>query len=317
VKEALGVQSEILNDFYLGMPTSVGRSPTATFNFLYDMIWKRINGVTDRPMSRAGKETFLKAVIQAIPTYVMSCFQIPVSTCDKMKSSIANQWWGVEDGKKKLHWRSWDWLSTPKSLGGMGFRDLMLFNQAMLGRQGWRLLTEPTSLCARVLKGRYFPDTDFWHATKPRSSSYTWRSILFGREILLNGAQWGIGNGQSVKITSDHWIPERPPYMLKPLIPIPNEAIVSCLMDDQTCQWIPEMVYAFFDKETTDLIMQVQISKHGGEDFVRWPHTRNGIYSVRSAYNMVRSNKFFLSRSKRGGGMLSAAVNEEKQWKMI
>jgi hypothetical protein len=59
VKVSLGVQSEILSDFYLGMPTSVGRSPTATFNFLYDMIWKRINGVTDRPMSRAGKEIFL------------------------------------------------------------------------------------------------------------------------------------------------------------------------------------------------------------------------------------------------------------------
>jgi hypothetical protein len=74
VKVSLGVQSDILSDFYLGMPTSVGRSPTATFNFLYDMIWKCINGVTDRPMSRAGKETFLKAVIQAIPTHVMSCF---------------------------------------------------------------------------------------------------------------------------------------------------------------------------------------------------------------------------------------------------
>jgi hypothetical protein len=90
VKERLGVQSEILNDFYLGMPTSVGKSPTATFNFLYDMIWKRINGVSDRPMSRAGKETFLKAVIQAIPTYVMSCFQIPITNCDKMRAIIAN-----------------------------------------------------------------------------------------------------------------------------------------------------------------------------------------------------------------------------------
>jgi hypothetical protein len=204
VKDSLGVQSEILNDFYLGMPTSVGRSPTATFNFLYGMIWKRINGVSDRPMSRAGKETFLKAVIQAIPTYIMSCFQIPVTNCDKIRAVIANQWWGVEDGKKKVHWRSWEWLSSPKALGGMGFRDLTLFNQAMLGRQGWRLLTEPTSLCARVLKGRYFPHSDFWHAPKPRSSSYTWRSILFGRDLLLRGVLWGIGDGKSVKINSDH-----------------------------------------------------------------------------------------------------------------
>jgi hypothetical protein len=32
VKGSLGVQSEILNDYYLGMPTSVRRSPIATFN---------------------------------------------------------------------------------------------------------------------------------------------------------------------------------------------------------------------------------------------------------------------------------------------
>jgi hypothetical protein len=90
VKDSMGVQSEILNERYLGMPTSVGRSPTATFNFLYEMIWKRINGVADRPLSRAGKETFLKTVIQAIPTYVMSCFQIPISTCDKISIHYGN-----------------------------------------------------------------------------------------------------------------------------------------------------------------------------------------------------------------------------------
>jgi hypothetical protein len=54
VKGSSGVQSEILNDSYLGMPTLVGRSPTSSFNFLYDMIWKHINGVVDRHMSRVG-----------------------------------------------------------------------------------------------------------------------------------------------------------------------------------------------------------------------------------------------------------------------
>jgi hypothetical protein len=74
VKNQLGVLSEALNDFYLGMPTSVGRSPTATFNFLYDKIWKCINGLNDRPMSRAGHEALLKAVIHVIPAFLMSCF---------------------------------------------------------------------------------------------------------------------------------------------------------------------------------------------------------------------------------------------------
>jgi hypothetical protein len=54
-------------------------------------------------MSRSGKETMLKAVIQAIPTYIMSCFQIPVSICDAFRKAVADHWWGFEEGKKKMH----------------------------------------------------------------------------------------------------------------------------------------------------------------------------------------------------------------------
>jgi hypothetical protein len=52
------------------------------------------------------------------------------------------------DVKKKIHWRSWEWLSMPKCLGGMGFCELALFNQAMLPKTAWHLLTIPDSLCA-------------------------------------------------------------------------------------------------------------------------------------------------------------------------
>jgi hypothetical protein len=102
----------------------------------------------------------------------------------------------------------------PKSLGGMGFRDLGLFNQAMLAKTAWHILTVPDSLCARVLKGRYYPDTDFWHASKPRSASHTWHSLLHGRDLLYQGVRWGISNGRIVKITCDNWIPNFPPDQL-------------------------------------------------------------------------------------------------------
>jgi hypothetical protein len=202
VMNSLGVHSEALQDSYLGMPTVVGRSPTATFSFLTDRMWKRVNCLSDRPLSRQGKEILLKSVIQAISTYIMSCFKIHVSTCTTMRKIIADFWWGFGDGKKKMHWRSWAWLSTPKFLGGMGFRDMVLFNQAMLGRQSWRLLTEPESLCARVLKGRYFPSCNFWDAPKPRSSSFIWRSILFGKELVQRGVRWGIGDGRQQMLVS-------------------------------------------------------------------------------------------------------------------
>ena len=122
---------------------------------------------------------------------------------------------GCGEWQENIHWRSWKWLSTPKDLGGMGFRDFKLFNQAMLGRQCWRLLTETNSLCARILKARYFPDCDFWEAPSPRSASYTWRSILFGKKLLEDGIRWGIGDGKRTKNLTDNWIPGCPPYMIR------------------------------------------------------------------------------------------------------
>jgi hypothetical protein len=119
----------------------------------------------------------------------------------------------------------------------MGFRDLELFNQAMLGRQCWCLLTDPSSLCARVLKGRYFPNYDFWSAFCPCSASYTWRSILHGRDLVRKGALWRIGNGLSINIMKDYWIPGTIPCALSSLTPIPDDLKVASMFAADGYSW--------------------------------------------------------------------------------
>jgi hypothetical protein len=47
-------------------------------------------------------------------------------------------------------------MILPKSSGALGSKDLRLFNQALLARQAWRLVAFPDSLCAHLLKAKYF-----------------------------------------------------------------------------------------------------------------------------------------------------------------
>lgn len=86
-------------------------------------------------------------------------------------------------------------MTSPKFMGGLGFRDLELFNLALLARQAWRLLQDPESLSARILKVVYFPTTSILEANLGSNPSQIWHAILDGRDVLRQGIIKRIGDG--------------------------------------------------------------------------------------------------------------------------
>ena len=78
----------------------------------------------------------------------------------------------------------WDRLCKPKTHGGLGFKKLHQFNIAMLGKEGWRLLTNLNSHVARLFKARYYPKTAFLEASLGSNPSYVWRSILAAQKAI-------------------------------------------------------------------------------------------------------------------------------------
>ena len=91
----------------------------------------------------------------------------------------------------------------------MGFKDLTMFNEAMLAKLAWRLLHDDNSLFYRVFKARFFPRETILEAKDSPSASYAyaWKSILKGRDVILKGALWRIGDGKRVRIWGDNWLP--------------------------------------------------------------------------------------------------------------
>ena len=92
----------------------------------------------------------------------------------------------------------------------MGFRDLQNFNLAMLVKQGWRLLQEEDSLVYGCFKAKYFPRSYFLEASGVPNSSFVWKSLLVAQPLLKKGSCWSVGNGNSIWIMHEKWIPNHP-----------------------------------------------------------------------------------------------------------
>jgi hypothetical protein len=200
IKVELEVQRETLNEKYVDMPSDVGRSKSGDFKHLRDKVWKKVMGWLEQLLSVGGKEVLIKAVAYAVPTYSMSCFKLPRGLCEHINSMLRKFWWGSKDGQRKTSWVSWETMMQPKFAGGLGFRDIELFNIALLARQAWRILLTPESLSARVLKAVYFPEDDILIARLGSHPSQVWRAILEGRDALNIGLIKRIGDGSTTEI---------------------------------------------------------------------------------------------------------------------
>lgn len=99
-------------------------------------------------------------------------------------------------------------MCFPKKFGGMGFKRIREFNIALLGKQIWRILTVPQSFVARLLKARYFPSCSILNAGLGRNPSFVWRSILASKNLIGMGSVLKVGNGETINIWDDPWIPE-------------------------------------------------------------------------------------------------------------
>uniref|UniRef100_A0A7N2R6R0 Reverse transcriptase n=1 Tax=Quercus lobata TaxID=97700 RepID=A0A7N2R6R0_QUELO len=136
VLNMLGPMQDTQHKKYLGLPSIIGKSKVEIFAEIKERVEKKLSRWKEKMLSVGGQEILIKAVAQAIPTYTMSCFQIPKSLCDEIEEMMRKFWWGQRGQESKIAWVSWKKMCKSKLNGGMGFRNLQAFNLAMLAKQG-------------------------------------------------------------------------------------------------------------------------------------------------------------------------------------
>ena len=308
IMEELGVSELKQYEEYLGLPAMVGRNKKTSFGKIKQKVWKRLQGWEGKLLSQAGREVLIKLVIQAIPTYTMSCFKLPVTLCHEIEVMVRKFWWGQQGERRKIHWVRWDDLCQHKSKWGMGFKDLTLFNEAMLAKLAWRLLHDDNSLFFRVFKAHFFPTGTILEAKDSVSASYAWRSILKGRDVIKKGALWRVGDGQQIRIWGDNWLPLKGKAKVSsPQFLGQVNSSVASLINESTRSWRTDVIEHLFDPAEAAIIKGIPLCSSSQRDKVIWPFTPSGHYTVKSGYHFLYE----------GSAPVQVSADDSSLWKKI
>ena len=64
---ALGVPETVQYEKYLGLPSLVGKNKKASFNYIKERVWKKIQGWKEKLLSQAYREVLIKVVVKQSP----------------------------------------------------------------------------------------------------------------------------------------------------------------------------------------------------------------------------------------------------------
>uniref|UniRef100_A0A2N9GPM4 Reverse transcriptase domain-containing protein n=1 Tax=Fagus sylvatica TaxID=28930 RepID=A0A2N9GPM4_FAGSY len=271
---------------YLGAPLFTMANKSKDFKFLQDKLEARLKGWRCKCLSWAGRSTLIKSVAHAIPSYTFSSFEVPVKVCDNLDATTRRFWWNPrKESGRYLAWKSWEHLCRPKKFGGHGFRKAKKFNEALLSKLTWLIASGRDSPCMIALHSKYHVDKDWLKKDPIKNASYNWKAIEKLKGLISKGACFLVGDGTSIDVWTDPWVPWLPNFT-----PIPKTEnlsltplLVSNLISWDLRAWNLTLLNELFETESVQAILKITIPASPRPDNLVWIADPKGLFSVKSA----------------------------------
>ena len=213
--------------------------------------------------------------------------------------------WSGGPEQNKITWVKWEPVCLPKEKGGLGLKDIRTFNLALLAKWKWILFQHHGQLWARVLESKYGGWRSLDTTSRATNDSIWWRdlkmALLHSQEgqNLQNRTLWRVGCGDRIKFWEDRWVSGEETLSAK----YPRLYLISCqqnqfirqMGDHKGTEWEWEFTWRrpLFDNEISTAVSFLRevegktIQQHRSDEWV-WKADPSDIYSVQSAYNMLR-----------------------------
>ena len=138
---------------YLGLPANHKKKEFWMGTII--SIRKRLARWKGRYISFAMRVKLIKLVISSISLYYMSLFKMPMSVNNIITRIQREILWGWGHEGRRIAWVKCGNIFKTKEEGGLGIKDLKMFNMALLGNGKWRLGKDELGLWKEVLLSKY------------------------------------------------------------------------------------------------------------------------------------------------------------------
>jgi len=164
----------------------------------------------------------------------------------------------------------------------------VLFNQALLAKQGWRLIQNPSFLVANIFKYKYYPSSSFLNSSLGSRVSFVRRSLFQAKRLLSQGILWRVSNGSSIRIWKDTWIPSSSSHLAhSPVGGLGQDATVSNFIDRERGCWNSLIISKKIMKEEAEAILNIPLSPILPQDWIIWIRSKSGMFTVKKCLSRI------------------------------
>ncbi|KAL5557970.1 hypothetical protein UlMin_034181 [Ulmus minor] len=180
---------------YLGLPLGGNPNSTEFWNPVVEKVGKMLDGWKKAVLSKGGRLTMIQSVLSSIPIYFMSLFKLPNGVAALLEKMMRQFLWDKEVGGKGKSLVDWKLVCTSKECGGLGIRNLLIRNNALLGKWLWRFPLEQHTLWATVIRSKYGLNREGWDTNLVTVGSFRspWKFIAQGISNFLLNTKWVVG----------------------------------------------------------------------------------------------------------------------------
>eukprot|EP00253_Pinus_taeda_P022384 PITA_22384 len=202
----LGFKIGSLPSRYLGAPLTLKPWQKAHWEKILANMQRRCKHWTNRALNFAGRLVLTKAILQAIPQYMLSILLAPKGILDQIRCIQCSFLWSGNSEKKKWSLVAWKKLCRPKNRGGLNLVDPSIVNRVCGGKIWWKWISNTTLPWANHWKEKYRPtgcNLDLIRMQESPNGSPIWNHAQANRSIIQDHSFWEIQNGTQALFWED------------------------------------------------------------------------------------------------------------------